>query len=114
MELLVKNRILAGLAMAQVEAHENATRYGYWEKRRSNEEIAGLLHRDVSQVMEIAVGGDSPSSTLSDTTKLEEAIAVVVLRCLDFSMSKKLNIASAVLRKLEYDESLSRVCRKDF
>lgn len=114
MNNLIKTRILAGFAYAQVEAHESSVRFGFWEKRRSNEELAALLHREVSRIMEITIAGDSKSDHLADCSKLEEAIADLVIRCFDFSGNKKLSIAPAVLAKLEFNEKLSKICKKDF
>lgn len=114
MHLEHKTRILAGLAFAQVEAHESSTRFGYWEKHRSIEEVVALIHRSASQLIEITVTGDGPAKNLADCTRLEEALADVVIRCMDLAEWKGLHVAPAVLSKLEYNEQLSKLVRKDF
>lgn len=114
MDIQIQTRILAGFAYAQVEAHESAQRFGWWDKKRSNEELAGILHRDVAKVLEIAAVGDGPSANLHDCTRLEEAVADVIIRALDLGGGQKLDIAPAVIAKLLYNERLSMLVKKDF
>lgn len=114
MEIQIQTRILAGLAYAQVEAYESAQRFGWLEKQRSNEELAGILHREVSKVLEIATIGDGPSANLHDCTRLEEAIADLVIHALVIGGGKKLDVAPAVISKLLYNERLSLLVKQDF
>lgn len=105
---------MAGLAYAQVETHETATRFGWWLKGKSNEELAGILHRDVSKILEIAAVGDGPSNTLADCTRLEEALADLIIRVLNVGGEHKLKIAPAVIAKMVYNEQMSHLVKKDF
>lgn len=114
MDIQIKTRILVGLAYGVTEAHESAIRFGVWDKPRSAEELAGVLHRAVSKVIEVVAIGDGPSVNLKDCTRLEEAVADVIIQALDFAGGRRLAIAPAVLAKLEYNENLSKLCKKDF
>lgn len=109
-----KSKILAGIAFAQVNAHTSSNNFGYWDKVRSDEEVVALIHRDISRALEIATIGDGPSTHLPDTSRLEESLADVIIRVLDMADEKKLSIGSALLYKLEFNERLSTIAKKDF
>lgn len=114
METLLQTRILAGLAYAQVEAHESSKRYGYWEKDRSITEAVALIHRDAAHLLELLTVGDGPSSKLHDVTRLEEKMADIIIRVLDIGGGKNLRIPSALVAKLEYNERMSKLTKRDF
>lgn len=114
METEIKTRIMAGLAFAQVEAHESSQRHGYWDKNRNMAEVFALIHRDASRALETITMGDGPSSKLKDCTRAEEALADIFIRIFDVAAGKKLHIAPAVIAKMEYNEQLSKALRKDF
>lgn len=114
MELEHKTRILAGLCLAQVEAHKSSTNFGYWEKKRTMAEGAALLHLRVSKALEVATVGDGPSKQLEDMTRLEEAFADIIIATLDIGEGFGLHVAPAVIAKMDHNEKLSAICKKDF
>lgn len=114
MELALKTRILAGLAFAQVEAHEASKRFGYWEKERNMSDVFALIHRDTAKALEVITVGDGPSDKLKDVTRGEEKLADIFIRILDVAAGMNLHVAPAVIAKLEYNESLSKAMRKDY
>jgi len=113
MELQNKTRILAGLCIAQVEAHASSVRFGYWEKPRSVSEVTSLIHLRVSKALEVATIGDGPSR-LQDVSRLEEALADVIIATLDLGAGLNLSLGPAVLTKMDQNESLSMFCRKEY
>lgn len=114
MELEFKTRILAGMTLAQNEAHETAVRAGHWQKQRNIAEAVAMIHRDVSKALEIAAIGDGPSQKLPDCTRLEEKLADVIIRTLDLGGGMGLHLSPALLLKMEYNEKLSKVVKTDF
>lgn len=114
MEPILQSRIAAGMAFAAVTAHESSRRFGYWEKPRDIVEAIARLHQDASRALEVATLGDGPSKDLHDITRLEEALADVIIRALDISIARRLSIAAAVVAKLHRNEQLSKLVRKDF
>ncbi len=103
---------MAGLAFAQVEAHESSTRFGYWAKRRDIIEAIARIHQDASKALEVATLGDGPSKEIADTTRLEEALADIIIRCLDISAEKRLHLAAAVVAKMQRNEQLSQLVKR--
>lgn len=105
---------MAGLAFAQIEAHESAQRFGYWEKNRSMGEAIALIHRDAARALETITVGDGPSDKLKDFTRLEETLADIIIRTLDISGGKNLRVAAAVVAKLNHNETKSKLVRSDY
>lgn len=114
MELQAKTRILAGFAFAELEAYKTSERLGYWQKDRNVAEVIALVHRDAARALEAITVGDGPSPKLEDTTRAEEHLADVIIRILDISQGMNLHVSVAVIRKLEYNEQLSKALHKDF
>ena len=114
METIIKTRILAGFAYAQIEAHDTSKRFGYWEKERNIHEVFALIHRDAAKALEVITLGDGPSEQLKDCTRGEEELADVIIRILDVAEGKGLHIGPALIAKMEYNEQLSRALRKDY
>jgi CTP:molybdopterin cytidylyltransferase MocA len=114
METLLKTRILAGFAFAQVEAHETSKRFGYWDKQRNIPETFAQIHLDASKALETIIVGNGPSDKLKDVSRAEEKLADVIIRILDVSQGLGMHVSVAVIAKLEYNEELSKAVKKDF
>ncbi len=120
MEPVIQSRILGGLAYAQTEAHTTSQRFGSWEKQRNMAEVFIKIHKDVAEALEVIAVGDGPSPRLKgvvkeeNITRAEEKLADVIIRILDVAQGKGLRVGPAVVAKMEYNEKLSMVVRKDF
>lgn len=114
MDTLNKTRIMTGIVHAQTEAHQSSIRFGYWDKKRSPEELVAQLHKEVSGLFETAVIGDGPSHHFPDTTIMEERLADIIIRALDVGAGLQLSVGPALLTKLEYNERLSKLARGSF
>lgn len=114
MQLDVKTRILAGVSYAQVEAHESAKRFGVFDKQFSLAEQVALIHKEASRAFEISLIGDGPCGRLPEVTRLEEALSDIVIHCLVLAADQGLHLSPALLTKLEYNESMSQLVKKDF
>ena len=115
MEAILKTRILAGVAFAQVEAHESSKRYGRWDEPRDLAGAFSLVHRDAARALEMITVGNGPSSKLGkDFTRAEEVLADIIIRILDIAGGKNLHVAAALVAKMEYNELQSLVIKKDY
>lgn len=115
MELETKTRLLAVLAHAQVDAHDASTKFGYWEKHRTLPEVVQKINSKTAELIAIAAIGDGPSRTLGrDVSRMEEAIADVIISCLDMGAWQGLSIGPALIKKLDYNRQLSKLCKKDY
>lgn len=110
-----KTRILAGLAFAQVEAHEISKRAGNWAGvHRDINSVFALIHRDTAKALEIITIADGPSDKLKDVTRAEEKLADIFIRIFDAAAGLNLHVGPAVIAKMEYNDQLSRAIKKDY
>jgi hypothetical protein len=114
MEPSLANKILTGLALTQAQAHETAVVNGHWANRRTNAEAISALHKEVAKAVEIDIVGDGPSLTLQNFTRLEEKLADLVIRTLDIAGGNNLHVAAAVLAKMQQNENLANLVKKDW
>jgi hypothetical protein len=106
---------MAGIAFAQIEAHESSKRYGRWDEPRDLAGAFTLIHRDAVHALEVITVGNGPSSKLGkDFTRAEEVLADIIIRVLDIAGGKSLHVAAALVAKLEFNEQQSLVIKKDY
>lgn len=86
---------------AELIAHWNQHQ-GFWQSDNTGEKIA-LMHSELSEALE-ADRKDLPSEHLGeDFSGLEEELADVIIRVLDFAGYHQLDLAGALQAKLHYN-----------
>jgi len=73
--------------------------------RRNTGEALALMHSELSEALEGDRHGNPPSEHIPEFSALEEELADVVIRALDFGKGRGLNVAQAVLAKVEYNHN---------
>ena len=89
----------------QEKVHKTAVEHGWWERPRPVGEVLMLMVTELSEAMEAYREGNPASEKIPGYSKLEEELADVIIRVLDFAGSEKLDIEGAVKAKMAYNET---------
>jgi NTP pyrophosphatase (non-canonical NTP hydrolase) len=78
---------------------------GFWDDPAEAGTRIALMHSELSEALE-ALRKDNPSSSkIPDFSLLEEELADVVLRIMDFATGEGYDVAGAILAKRDYNET---------
>ena len=94
--------------------YKNAVNHGFWKDERNDGEAMALIHSEISEALE-AMRNDNPSSSkIIEFSSVEEELADAVIRIMDYAFGKDLDIAGAILAKIEYNQSREYMHGKSF
>jgi len=88
----------------QNEVHRIAVKHGWWDSPRSIGEVLMLMVTELAEAMEAYRGGNPKSDKIQGFSRMEEELADVIIRLLDFAGKQGLDIEGAVLAKMAYNE----------
>lgn len=90
-------------AMAR-EVHQTARDVGWWDEPRGFSEFIALTHSELSEALEYS-RGDDVSDKIWPHTGVEEELADVILRIMDYATAKGLLVSKAIEAKNEYNKT---------
>lgn len=93
------------ISRLQSQVHQTALEHGWWEQPRSVGEVLMLMVTELSEAMEAYRSGNPPSSKITGFSQMEEELADVVIRLLDFAGAYDLDIEGALTAKMDYNET---------
>lgn len=109
MDGFTKDVIRGGIYCAQVECHAAAQRGGWWNDintgerlKRNAGELIALMHSELSEALE-ALRKDAMDDKLPHRKGVEVELADTIIRIFDFAGGFDLDIAGALVEKLEYN-----------
>lgn len=99
-------KIAHGIGALKYFAHETAKSKGFHDEPVPLATSLINIHGEVNEAWESFRKNihDAPSEKLPMYTNLEEELADIIIRVADLAGARKLNLASAVVAKMKYNE----------
>ena len=94
--------------------YKNAVEHGFWKGEVNDGERMALIHAEISEALEALREGNPSSNKIIEFTNLEEELADAVIRIMDYAFGKDLDIAGAIVAKIEYNQSREYMHGKSF
>jgi len=96
------------------KVYKNAVKHGFWDEEPNDAERIALMHAELSEALEALRDGNPSSNKIMLYSSLEEELADVVIRIMDYAFGNDLDIAGAIIAKIEYNKSREYMHGKSF
>ena len=90
----------------QKAVHQTATEKGWHETDRADGEFIALMHSELSEGLE-ALRKDLPSDKIPEFSGIEEELADMIIRAMDYAAHRGLQWAEAIVAKGRYNQTRS-------
>lgn len=88
----------------QKEIHKTAVEKGFWEGERNDGEAIALMHQELSEALDGLRDGNPVSEKIgAPFTQVEEEMADLVIRVMDFCAGRGHHLPEAILAKMAYN-----------
>jgi NTP pyrophosphatase (non-canonical NTP hydrolase) len=87
------------------KVNENAIKKGWWKGDRNDGELIALMHSELSEALEGLRHGNPVSDHIPEFSAVEEEMADVIIRIMDFAVAKNHRIAEAIIAKMEFNSN---------
>ena len=78
---------------------------GWWKGERNDGELVALMHSELSECLEALRHGNPPSDHIPEFSGVEEELADVIIRIMDFALAKNYRVAEAVIAKIAFNST---------
>jgi len=95
------------LTMAQMQAaiHKTAREKGWWDEPRETGTCFMLMVTELAEAMEGYREGNPHSDKIAPFSQIEEELADVIIRILDYAEANSFEIEKALRAKMAYNET---------
>ena len=87
----------------KAEAYSNAERKGFHDLTITHGEYIALIHSELSEGLQALRDENPPDKHCPKYSSLEIELADAVIRIMDYAADRKLDIAGAIIDKMEYN-----------
>lgn len=91
----------------QAQAYTVAVSKGWWDIPQDDGRLIALMHSELSEALEAMRHRNPQSEKIPEFTGVEEELADVVIRIMDFAAARDYRVAEAILAKIEYNAGRS-------
>lgn len=85
------------------KVYKNAVEKGWWDKERNTGEVIALMHSELSEMLEWVRDGNPKSDHISEFSGIEEELADLIIRIMDYAGGNKLRVAEAIIAKYKFN-----------
>ena len=98
----------------QEKVHRNAIAKGFWDDPVNVGEKLALIHSEISEALEAYRRGNPPDDKLPQYGSATVELADAVIRIMDLAGGMEINLAGAIMAKVEYNKSRPYKHGKEF
>lgn len=85
--------------------NEIATQKGWWNGDRNDGELIALMHSELSECLEALRHGNKRSEHIPKFSEVEEELADVIIRIMDYSCAKGYDVSGAIVEKVDFNRT---------
>jgi len=85
------------------EVNTIAIEKGWWRSDRSDGELIALMHSELSEALEGLRHGNPASDHIPEYTAVEEELADVIIRIMDYAIARNYRVAEALIAKVAFN-----------
>lgn len=104
-ENIDRERFISAWKEMQSEVHKIARSKGWWDTHRSDGEIIALIHSELSEALEACRKEYPADKHLPGRGNLEVELADAVIRIMDWADEMYIDLAGALVDKVEFNRS---------
>lgn len=102
----IEDRIFRRAFSGQImRAYQIAKDHGWHDTPRTDGEVLALIHCEISEGLQALRQGNPPDHHCPDFSSIEIELADTIIRIMDYAGEKKLDIAGAIIAKMDFNRT---------
>lgn len=91
------------------QVYEMAKSKGWWDNPREDGTLIALMHSELSEALEASRHGNPKSEHIPEFSAIEEEMADVVIRAMDYCRARGYELGSAIEAKIAFNAGRERM-----